>query len=123
MPQAVTAHWVGQHARQGSSWSLAQRTSPSTGSSRHSPVLETLDNGKPMAIACGRCPTWWGAELGLDHQGRGRADHPLELPPADGAWKLGPAPACGCTIVVKPAEQTPLSALRLGELIPRGRRV
>ncbi len=30
------------------------------------------------------------------------------------AWKLGPALACGCTVVLKPAEQTPLSALRLG---------
>jgi len=32
------------------------------------------------------------------------------------AWKLGPALAAGCCIVLKPAEQTPLSALRLGEL-------
>src|SRR5690606_37296410 len=33
------------------------------------------------------------------------------------AWKLAPALACGNTVVLKPAEQTPLSALRLGELI------
>lgn len=33
------------------------------------------------------------------------------------AWKLGPALSTGCTVVMKPAEQTPLSALRLGELI------
>jgi phenylacetaldehyde dehydrogenase len=33
------------------------------------------------------------------------------------AWKLGPALATGCTVVLKPAEQTPLSALRLAELI------
>src|SRR6202790_311065 len=33
------------------------------------------------------------------------------------AWKLGPALATGCTVVLKPAEQTPLSALRLGDLI------
>ncbi len=33
------------------------------------------------------------------------------------AWKLGPALAVGCTVVLKPAEQTPLTALRLGELI------
>jgi phenylacetaldehyde dehydrogenase len=33
------------------------------------------------------------------------------------AWKLGPALATGCTVVLKPAEETPLSALRLGELI------
>jgi len=32
------------------------------------------------------------------------------------AWKFGPALACGNTIVLKPAEQTPLTALRLGEL-------
>ncbi len=32
------------------------------------------------------------------------------------SWKLGPALACGCTAVVKPAEQTPLTTLRLGEL-------
>jgi phenylacetaldehyde dehydrogenase len=33
------------------------------------------------------------------------------------AWKLGPALATGCTVVLKPAEQTPLTALRLGELV------
>ncbi len=33
------------------------------------------------------------------------------------AWKLAPALAAGVTIVLKPAEQTPLSALFLGELI------
>jgi phenylacetaldehyde dehydrogenase len=33
------------------------------------------------------------------------------------AWKLAPALAAGCTVVLKPAEQTPLTALRLGELI------
>jgi aldehyde dehydrogenase (NAD+)/phenylacetaldehyde dehydrogenase len=33
------------------------------------------------------------------------------------AWKLGPALACGNTVILKPAEQTPLTALRLGELI------
>ena len=32
-------------------------------------------------------------------------------------WKLAPALATGCTTVLKPAEQTPLTALRLGELI------
>jgi phenylacetaldehyde dehydrogenase len=33
------------------------------------------------------------------------------------AWKLAPALASGCTVVLKPAEQTPLSALPFGELI------
>ncbi len=41
---------------------------------------------------------------------------PWNFPLLMAAWKLGPALAVGCTIVVKPAEQTPLSALRLGEL-------
>jgi phenylacetaldehyde dehydrogenase len=42
---------------------------------------------------------------------------PWNFPLAMAAWKLGPALACGCTCVLKPAEQTPMSALRLGELI------
>jgi phenylacetaldehyde dehydrogenase len=42
---------------------------------------------------------------------------PWNFPLLMAAWKLGPALATGCTIVLKPAEQTPLSAIRLGELI------
>jgi phenylacetaldehyde dehydrogenase len=42
---------------------------------------------------------------------------PWNFPLLMAAWKLGPALATGCAIVLKPAEQTPLSALRLGELI------
>jgi phenylacetaldehyde dehydrogenase len=42
---------------------------------------------------------------------------PWNFPLVMAAWKLGPALAAGCTCVLKPAEQTPLSALRLGELI------
>jgi phenylacetaldehyde dehydrogenase len=42
---------------------------------------------------------------------------PWNFPLAMAAWKLGPALATGCTVVLKPAEQTSLSALRLGELI------
>ena len=42
---------------------------------------------------------------------------PWNFPLAMAAWKLGPALAVGCTVVLKPAEQTPLTALRLGELI------
>lgn len=41
---------------------------------------------------------------------------PWNFPLLMAAWKLGPALAVGCTVVLKPAEQTPLSALRLGEL-------
>ena len=42
---------------------------------------------------------------------------PWNFPLLMAAWKLGPALACGVTIVLKPAEQTPLSALYLGELM------
>jgi len=42
---------------------------------------------------------------------------PWNFPLQMAAWKLAPALACGNTVVLKPAEQTPLTALRLGELI------
>lgn len=42
---------------------------------------------------------------------------PWNFPLLMAAWKIAPALAAGCTIVLKVAEQTPLSALRLGELI------
>jgi acyl-CoA reductase-like NAD-dependent aldehyde dehydrogenase len=41
---------------------------------------------------------------------------PWNFPLLMAAWKLAPALAAGCTTVLKPAEQTPLTALRLGEL-------
>lgn len=41
---------------------------------------------------------------------------PWNFPLMIGMWKIAPALACGCTLVVKPAELTPLSALRLAEL-------
>jgi acyl-CoA reductase-like NAD-dependent aldehyde dehydrogenase len=41
---------------------------------------------------------------------------PWNFPLLMAAWKLAPALATGCTVVLKPAEQTPLSALRFGEL-------
>merc|ERR1712100_538193 len=55
--------------------------------------LEVLDNGKSYFEA-------YHVDLALLIQ----------------AWKLGPAFATGCTVVLKPAEQTPLTALRIGEL-------
>jgi hypothetical protein len=42
---------------------------------------------------------------------------PWNFPLLMAAWKLAPALTCGCTVVLKPAEQTPLSALYLGQLI------
>jgi aldehyde dehydrogenase (NAD+) len=41
---------------------------------------------------------------------------PWNFPLMIGMWKIAPALACGCTMVMKPAEITPLSALRIGEL-------
>ncbi|CAG4894729.1 aldehyde dehydrogenase family protein [Paraburkholderia saeva] len=41
---------------------------------------------------------------------------PWNFPLMIGMWKIAPALACGCTMIVKPAEITPLSALRIGEL-------
>ena len=38
---------------------------------------------------------------------------PWNFPLTMAAWKLGPSLAAGCTVVMKTAEQTPLSALRL----------
>ena len=41
---------------------------------------------------------------------------PWNFPLMIGMWKIAPALACGCTVVLKPAEITPLTALRVGEL-------
>ncbi|QFT81351.1 NAD/NADP-dependent betaine aldehyde dehydrogenase [Roseovarius sp. THAF27] len=41
---------------------------------------------------------------------------PWNFPMMIGMWKIAPALACGCTVVLKPAELTPLTALKLGEL-------
>jgi acyl-CoA reductase-like NAD-dependent aldehyde dehydrogenase len=42
---------------------------------------------------------------------------PWNFPLLMAAWKIAPALAAGCTVVLKPAEQTPLSAIRLGQLV------
>jgi aldehyde dehydrogenase (NAD+) len=105
-------------------------------------ALETLDNGKPisdskaadlpLAIDCFRYYAGWadkieGKTIPINgpyfcytrHEPVGVVGQiiPWNFPLLMAAWKLGPALAAGCTVVLKPAEQTPLSALRLGELI------
>jgi betaine-aldehyde dehydrogenase len=45
---------------------------------------------------------------------------PWNFPIAISSWKLGPALACGNTVVLKPAELTPLTAVRLGEIALEG---
>ena len=69
-----------------------------------------IDAGMP-------CRTARSSPIRARFRRRGRRDHSVEFPLLMAAWKLAPALATGCTVVLKPAEDTPLSALRLGELI------
>jgi phenylacetaldehyde dehydrogenase len=106
--------------------------------------LESLDNGKPYAVArvadlplavdmfrymAGWATKITGTTLPLSLPG----DYlsytvrepvgvvgqiiPWNFPLLMAAWKLAPALAAGCTVVLKAAEQTPLTALRLAELV------
>jgi aldehyde dehydrogenase (NAD+) len=104
--------------------------------------LESLDNGKPLAtaksfdvaatIGCYRYFAGWadkvmGKTIPVEgpffcytrHEPIGVCGQiiPWNFPMVMQAWKLAPALATGNTTVLKPAEQTPLSALRIGELI------
>jgi aldehyde dehydrogenase (NAD+) len=104
--------------------------------------LESLDNGKPVSlakrvdvpktVACYRYFAGWadkvqGKTIPIDgdffcytrHEPIGVVGQiiPWNYPMLMQAWKLAPALATGNTVVMKPAEQTPLSALRIGELI------
>lgn len=105
-------------------------------------ALESLDNGKPLSVAkavdvaktvgCYRYFAGWtdkihGKTIPIDgdflcytrHEPIGVVGQiiPWNFPMLMMAWKLAPALATGNTVVLKPAEQTPLSALRIGELI------
>jgi phenylacetaldehyde dehydrogenase len=111
-------------------------------------MLETLDNGKPLAVARAadvplaadlfRYMAGWankleGTTIPLSVPYTPKAKYlaytlrepvgvvaqiiPWNFPLLMAAWKLGPALAAGNTVVLKPAEQTPLTALLLGELI------
>jgi aldehyde dehydrogenase (NAD+) len=105
-------------------------------------TLESLDNGKPkhvartadlpLVIGCYRYYAGWadkiqGKTIPINgdyfcytrHEPVGVVAQiiPWNFPLLMQAWKLAPALACGNTVVMKTAEQTPLSALRLGELI------
>jgi len=104
-------------------------------------ALETLDNGKPISdaraadlplvIDCLRYYAGWADKLHGDTIPI-RGDYfcysrrepvgvcgqiiPWNFPMLMTAWKWGPALAAGNTVVMKPAEQTPLTCLRMGEL-------
>jgi aldehyde dehydrogenase (NAD+) len=104
--------------------------------------LESLDNGKPVSVAkavdvgatvaCYRYFAGWADKVQgktipidgnffcytrLEPVGVVGQIIPWNFPMLMQAWKLAQALATGNTVVMKPAEQTPLSALRIGELI------
>src|ERR1700722_12978580 len=107
--------------------------------------LESLDNGKPVTVArvadlpntvdMFRYMAGWATKIeGNTIPLSGQGDKffaytlrepvgvvgqiiPWNFPLLMAAWKLAPALATGCCVVLKPAEQTPLTALLLGELI------
>jgi acyl-CoA reductase-like NAD-dependent aldehyde dehydrogenase len=103
--------------------------------------LESLDNGKPLAAAKGdiaasiahlRYYAGWPTKIEgetipvsarnvlcytlREPVGVCAQIVPWNYPLLMAIWKVAPALAAGCSIVLKPAEQTPLTALRLGEL-------
>ena len=106
-------------------------------------TLETWDNGKPYSVAlnedlgevvsCIRYYAGW-ADKFYGQTIPATAEKfaytlkqpigvcgqiiPWNYPLAMAAWKLGPALACGNTVVLKPAEQTPLSILLFASLVP-----
>jgi aldehyde dehydrogenase (NAD+) len=104
-------------------------------------ALESLDNGKPyrdamtadlpLTIKCYRYYAGWadkihGKTIPIEgpyfcftrHEPLGVVGQiiPWNFPLLMQAWKWGPALAAGCTLVLKPAEQTPLTALRVAQL-------
>jgi len=104
--------------------------------------MESLDNGKPLSVArvadvplaidLFRYMAGWATKIEGNTIPFSPKFHaytrrepvgvvgqiiPWNFPLLMAAWKLGPALATGCTVVLKPAEQTPLSALLLAELI------
>ncbi|HEU5020682.1 MAG TPA: aldehyde dehydrogenase family protein [Bryobacteraceae bacterium] len=105
-------------------------------------TLEVLDNGKPyltartvdvpLSIACYRYFGGWADKIQgktipiqgdyfcyTRHEPVGVVGQiiPWNFPLLMQAWKLAPALAAGNTVILKPAEQTPLTALRVAELI------
>jgi aldehyde dehydrogenase (NAD+) len=76
--------------------------------------LESLDSGKPVSsIRRQDLPAVLDVRKPLGVVG---AIIPWNFPLMIGMWKIAPALACGCTVVLKPAELTSLTALRIGEL-------
>ncbi len=101
--------------------------------SRELAVLETLDNGKPiresrdvdLPLVAAHFFYHAGWADKLDHAGYGRDPRPVgvaaqiipwNFPLLMLAWKIAPALACGNTVVLKPAETTPLTALAFADI-------
>jgi aldehyde dehydrogenase (NAD+) len=101
--------------------------------SRELAVLESLDNGKPiresrdadLPLVAAHFFYYAGWADKLRHAGFGPDPRPVgvagqvipwNFPLLMLAWKIAPALACGNTVVLKPAETTPLSALRFAEI-------
>src|SRR3954466_15268057 len=101
--------------------------------SRELAVLESLDNGKPIKesrdVDIPQAAAWFFHYAGwadkLDHAGLGPNPKPLgvagqvipwNFPLLMLAWKVAPALATGNTVVLKPAETTPLTALLFAEI-------
>ena len=97
-------------------------------------VIESMDGGKPIResrdvdipLAAAHFFYYAGWADKLDYAFPGRRSAPLgvagqiipwNFPLLMAAWKIAPAIACGNTVVLKPAETTPLTALKLAEVI------
>ncbi|ALG67389.1 aldehyde dehydrogenase [Beggiatoa leptomitoformis] len=113
-------------------------------------LLETLDVGKPISDSCAvdirgaaRCIAWYGEAIDKRHDellptergslamvtrepvGVVAAIVPWNFPLLMTAWKIAPALAAGNSVILKPSEKSPLTALRIAELavqagIPEG---
>ena len=96
------------------------------------PIYEVLENDIPNAIGQFRYFSGWttkitGQTIPISESSFNYTRHepvgvvgqiiPWNFPFMMAAWKMAPALATGCTIILKPAEQTPLSALFLAELV------
>src|SRR6187455_1132725 len=88
------------------------------------PIKESRDVDIPLAAAHFFYYAGWADKLeyafpGKRPTGIGVAGQviPWNFPLLMAAWKIAPALSCGCTVVLKPAETTPLTALKLAEII------
>ena len=76
-----------------------------------------VDKLHGRAVSIARGPRRYHAYTAREPIGVAALITPWNAPLVMAAWKLAPALAAGCTCVLKPAEETPLTALRLGQLL------